>query len=528
MRLRLILGVLGVLLVFVGLAMLVPAAAALWFREEDLFAHLAGAGATVLLGLLLWLARERSPAEIRAREGFAIVTFGWVLSCLGGALPFYFYTQVTPPWFADAPALAAERGGAGEVPRAAADCARQEGIGLPFCSFTNCVFESFSGFTTTGATVLSDDLWEDESSRRGGLPHGLMLWRALTHWLGGMGIIVLGIAILPLLGVGGMELFKAEVPGPTADKLTPRVTQTAKLLWSTYALLSAAEAALLIGGGQRPFVAVCHTFATLATGGFSPLRDSVAGLHSSYAEMVITVFMLLAGMNFAWHYRFLIRRFAGVGQDAELIFFLTVALIATLVVGALLAYHGGGGSQEPLRYAMFQVASILTTTGFCTDDFGRWGVPAQMILFSLFFVGGCAGSTGGGIKCARIWVMIKQAATELFHLVHPRAVTKVRLAGTTVEGAVLRSVNSFVFLYLVLFLAGVVAMAMLGLDFVDSITSVGACIGNIGPGFGSVGAAENYEFIPTAGKWVLMGCMLLGRLEIYTVFVLFIPEYWRR
>lgn len=531
MRKTLVLGVLGVLLVFIALAIFLASMLALAYGEEDHFALLAAAVVTAAVGGGLWWAGRRisKNAEIRAREGFAIVTFGWVLSCLAGALPFYFYARVPPPWFADAPAAAAREAGAGpDEPTASADCASGTGIGLPFCSFTNCVFESFSGFTTTGATVLSDDLWQTTESRAGGLPHGLLFWRALTHWLGGMGIIVLGIAILPLLGVGGMELFKAEVPGPTADKLSPRVTHTAKMLWSTYALLSLLEFLLLLLGGQGPFLAVCHTFATLATGGFSPLADSIGGLHSAYAEWVICVFMLLAGMNFAHHYRLLLGRVAGVGRDPELRFYLVVVLVFAAATALSLWLGGGRGSEAPVRLGAFQMASILTTTGFCTDDFNQWVAPAKLFLFALFFVGGCAGSTGGGPKCARIWVMIKQAYAELYHLVHPRAISPVRLGGKRVDGAVLRSVSSFIFLYCLLYLICTLIMATVGLDFVDAITAVGACIGNIGPGFGRVGAAENYDFIPVLGKWVLIVCMLLGRLEIYTVLIIFLPEYWRR
>ena len=529
MRLRLVLGVLGLLLIFIGGAMMVPAAVALAYGEEDFFAHLAAALVTALIGVGLWVVgRNKEKREIRSREGFAIVTFGWVASCLAGALPFYFYAHGPAPLFADAPRTAAADALEGEEVRVErTDCRGNGGIGTPFCSFTNSAFESFSGFTTTGATILSDDLWRHTSTRAGGLPHGVMLWRALTHWLGGMGIIVLSIAILPLLGVGGMELFKAEVPGPTADKLTPRVTQTAKLLWSTYALLSVVEALLLIAGGQAPFLAVCHTFATLATGGFSPLSDSIAGLHSPYAEWVVTVFMMLAGINFAHHYRLMLGRVRGIERDSELWFFLVVAVAVTLLLTGVLAVTGSPGSHAPLRMAAFQVAAIITTTGFCTDDFGLWVPQAQILLFLLFFIGGCSGSTGGGIKSGRIWVMLKQGYAELFHLIHPRAIAPVRLAGARVEGAVLRSVSSFVFLYGFLYLGATVVMSLLGLEFVDAVTGVGACIGNIGPGFGGVGAAENYDYIPLVGKWVLVGCMLLGRLELFTVLVLFTPEFWR-
>lgn len=530
MRARLVVALLGALLFFVGLSMLVPVLLALLYREEDLTALLASAVASIAVGGALFLVRPRKEGrEIGAREGFAIVTLGWVSSCIAGALPFWLYAHVPPLFFADAPARAADEAGLGhEVPRQTADCTEGTGIGVPFCSFTNAAFESFSGFTTTGSSVLSRDLWPTPDSRAGGLPHGLLFWRALTHWLGGMGIIVLGIAILPLLGVGGMQLYKAEVPGPTADKLTPRVTQTAKLLWTTYALMSLVEVILLMMGGQDAFMATCHTFATMATGGFSPLRDSLAGVHSPYAEWVVTVFMLLSGMNFAHHYKALTRRFDGYTEDPEVRFYLVVTLAATALLALALAFGDGPGGEAPVRNAAFQVVSILTTTGFCSADWGQWVPLAQMTLFALFFIGGMAGSTGGGIKCARIWVMTKQAYTELFHLIHPRAVTPVRLSGRRVDGEVLRSVSSFVFLYLFLYLVSTLALTVSGMDLITAIGAVGACLGNIGPGLGGVGAAQNYEWIDPVGKWILVACMLLGRLEVYTVLVLFTPEYWRR
>jgi len=343
-----------------------------------------------------------------------------------------------------------------------------------------------------------------------------------------MGIILFSIAILPLLGVGGMELYKAEVPGPTHDKIKPRIAETARTLWKVYLLISALEVLLLCAGGMNLFDAVCHTFTTLATGGFSTKGTSIEYYHSPYFETVFTVFMLLAGINFSLHYRLLLGNVKGLLRNSELRFFLSVFIIASLIIAINLRLNIFGSLTSSLRYAAFQVASILTTTGYSSNDFGNWPVLSQYLLLLLMFIGGCTGSTGGSIKCFRIMLLLKQGYRELYHMIHPHAVAPIKLGGKSVPLETMESVWGFFFLYFLLFAASSLIMTLLGLDLITAVSSVAASIGNVGPGLAAVGPAQNYYHLPTLGKWLLTFCMLIGRLEIYTVIVLFIPEFWKK
>jgi trk system potassium uptake protein TrkH len=355
-----------------------------------------------------------------------------------------------------------------------------------------------------------------------------LFWRSLTHWLGGMGIIVLTIAILPFLGVGGMQLFKAEVPGPVADKLRPRITETAKLLWKVYLIFTAAEVLLLFFGGMSLFDSFCHTFGTLATGGFSTKNGSIGAYDSVYFDAVITGFMLLSGINFALHYQLLTGHPKAFYRNSELRFFLGVFLAAFLLIWLTIWQGGMYGPAEAVRYASFQTASILTTTGYATADYELWPPLAQMVLVVLIFIGGSAGSTAGSVKCMRIMLLFKHAYRELRRLIHPRAVIPVKLGGRVVAEEVIQSVWGFFMLFLGLLAASFLILAAMGLDPATSFTAVAATIGNIGPGLGSVGPADNYAHLPQAAKAVLILCMVLGRLEVYTVFILFVPEFWRK
>ncbi|MDJ0765346.1 MAG: potassium transporter TrkG [Myxococcota bacterium] len=521
MRPRPVFRVVGVLLVFIGLSMLVAAIVAAIYREEDLFAHLVAAVTTLGAGIVLFFTcgRPKKRIDVSHREAFAIVTFGWMASCLFGALPYYCYAHLPPLLFQDA------------VERAQIEpphCPSNRGMGKEFCSFTNAVFESTSGFTTTGATILEQGLWQSPDSRTGGLPHGLLFWRALTHFLGGMGIIVLGVAILPLLGVGGMQLFKAEVPGPVKDKIAPRVTETARLLWKVYAGLTLAEFLLLLTTGQGPYLAICHAFATMATGGFSPLAASIEGLHCPMSEWIILVFMLFAGANFSLHLLSLRRRRPIHWKDHEFRFYAVVIAVAATMLWVFLVLSSDDGLGESARTAVFQTATIITTTGFSTTDFAAWTIGAQLILYVLFFVGGCAGSTGGGIKCVRVFLMIKVALRELKRLIHPHGVIQTKISHKVVRGDIIHSVTGFVILYLCIFFASVVIFGLFGYDMVTSLTAVGANIGNIGPGLAKVGPACNYNFFESPLKWLCVFNMIAGRLEIYSVIIVFTPEFWRR
>ena len=449
---------------------------------------------TLIVGLALRLT-AKSNQGLGNKEGVAVVSLGWAVTALFGSLP-YLFDRV----FA--------QGGRGWL-----------------VEFSFCYFEAMSGFTTTGATVLS----EIEH-----LTHAILFWRSLTHWLGGMGIVVLALAILPMLGVGGMQLYRAEVPGPQKDRLTPRIAQTAKLLWGVYVLISAVEMLLLWLGGMTWFDALCHTFGTMATGGFSTQNLSIGQYNSVYFDVVIIVFMFIAGTNFSLHYRTLRGNFKGYVRDPEFRFygltlFLCIGLIVwntmTARVGDQVVFDSFGTA---LRYASFQVVSIITTTGYATFDFEQWPALSQFILVILMFFGGCAGSTGGGMKHVRLLLLIKQGYVEIKRLILPHAVLPVKLGDRVVPQEVMAHILGFFFLFIGIFAIVTCIMATLGLDLISAAAATIATMGNIGPGLGSVGPIDNYAHIPTLGKFILSFCMLLGRLELYTVLVLFAPELWRR
>jgi len=484
MALGRILNVVGLLQVFVGLGMALAGLVSLAYRDGDSLGIFAAAALTSGAGLVAYR-RTRFKGEILPREGFAIVTLAWTAAALFGALPFLFTGAI-------------------------------QGIVPAF-------FESMSGFTTTGATIFADIEV---------LPHGVLFWRSFTQWLGGMGIIVLAIAVLPYLGVGGMQLFKAEVPGPTPERLRPRITQTAKLLWAVYLGLTVLQTLLLMLGGLDLFDASTHTMATLATGGFSPKNASVAHYDSRYVHYVITLFMYLAGINFALHFRAVTGRLEYF-RDHEWRFYTGVLLGAALL---LLVLNLAGGSyalspagvENAFRDGLFQAVSIGTTTGFVTADYELWVPGAVMVIFILFFTGGMAGSTGGGPKAVRILVLLQQTANEMRKHLHPRAVLLVRMGRRTVREDVLARVLGFVILYALLFLAGAGALALLGADFVTALGASAATVGNIGPGLGGVGPTANYGWMSQPSLVVMSFLMLVGRLEIYTVLLLFHPETWRK
>ncbi len=472
----------GILMFFLGLSMGAPLAVSFLFGDNCTQSFLLAMAITCFLGIILFaFTKNQKEKQLSHRDGIAIVTVGWIMAGLIGALPYLL---------------------AGVIP-----------------DFTDACFESISGFTTTGASIITDI----ES-----LPEGILLWRSLTQWLGGMGIIVLSIAILPFLGIGGMQLYKAEIPSPVVDKLKPRISETARILWKIYLLMTLLQVALLLGGGMSLFDAVCHAFSTMPTGGFSTKNAGIAQFNSAYFDFVIVIFMLLAGINFSLHYRLLKGDLKIFGKDSECRVFLII--VGTFILLVTLDIYGDvyKSLSQAFRFAAFQVSAIITTTGFVSADYETWPHFSQLILFICMFFGAMAGSTGGGIKIVRLILMVKHGYQQIFRIIHPHAVTTVKLDGQAVSTDVLGSIWGFFFLYMGLFVVASLVMAGLGLDFITSISSVAASIGNIGPGFGLVGPIRNYLEIPTVGKWVLISCMLLGRLEIYTVIVLLVPEYWRR
>ncbi len=479
MNVRIVGRVLGFLLLFVGLFMALPALFAWHYGGDDLRAILVSAGLTAAAGAALVVV-FRAKGEILVRDSFAIVSLGWLLVSAFGALPFLL---------------------SGAMP-----------------SFADAFFESMSGFSTTGASVLA---------RVEDLPHGLLFWRSLTHWLGGMGIIILSLAILPLTGMGGTQLYKVEMPGPMPDKIAPRVRRTATTLWGVYVLLTALETLLLLLGGLDLHEALCQSFGTMATGGFSTRTDSIGGFGSLFVEAVVVAFMLAAGTNFTLHFHALRGKVSSYWKSEEFRFYLGILAVFTVLLTVDNVVAGTYKAAEAARHAVFQTVSIATTTGFATADFGGWSSAAQISLLLLMFVGGCAGSTGGSIKVLRVMILLKQGRVELKRLLHPRAVIPVRIDGRTVPPAVVVNILGFLFLYIGLLILSTLALALMGLDLVSAFSSVAASIGNIGPGLGSVGPAASYQHVPVAGKWLLSFCMLAGRLEIYTVLVLFTRDFWR-
>jgi trk system potassium uptake protein TrkH len=472
--------VLGSLLRFLGATMLVPLLVALVCREPDAIPFAVSAAVAVVAGVVL--GHYGRDDDVLHKEAFAIVTLGWMLVALLGGMPFWL---------------------SGSLP-----------------TYVDGVFEAMSGITTAGATVFAGVE---------GVPRATILWRSLLHWLGGMGFVVLSVAVLPKLGVSGRQLFEAEVPGLVSERLRPRIRQTARVLWGMYAGLTLILTLLLVIGNMSLFEATVHAFSTMGTGGFSSRNLSVESFQNPYIEMVILVFMVLAGTNFAIHYRFLRtgsrRSFL---RSEEFLVYLGILLIGSLLVTLNLWSQLDVGLVKAARLGSFQVASIMTTTGFSSANFATWPSLSRLLLLLLMFVGGSAGSTGGAIKVVRVIVVVKYVYRELLRLVHPRAVRYVTLDGEVVDERVVSSALGFVAAYLIVFLLGMLAMAGYGLEPLSAASSVAATLGNVGPGFGIVGPHGNYAALPASAKVLLSVLMLIGRLEIFAVMVLFLPLTWRR
>ncbi len=489
MDFRIVIHILSLIGGVVAASMFLPALWA-WFDGTPDFKALAGSAlfSLCLCVLFFWMSRgkkreaRREQNDFGVREAFAIVSFSWVVASFIGALPYVLYGTVT--------------------------------------NFTDGFFEAMSGFTTTGASILTDI----ESN-----PRGILLWRALTHWLGGMGIIVLGLAVMPLIGAGAIELYKAEVPTPIPEKLTPRLHQTAVILWELYFFLTALETVALMLCGMDFFDGLTHAFATLATGGFSTYNKSIAHFNSPAIEWVITLFTFLAGVNFTLHYLFLRGRLDAYIKDDEFRFYLWLTLGATLVLTVSAVLHSvGGGLGGILRHAAFQVVSILTTTGFAVTDTEQWPVFCHFVLLLLMFVGGCAGSTSGGIKVLRVMMLLRSAKKDMMQTLQPHRVLCVRVNGKPIKNEIISSVLAFFVLFMLIYGAIVLFMTMLDIDLVSSLSGVLACLSNVGPGLADFGPVNNYYGVPASGKWVLSFAMLVGRLEIMTVLLLFVPRTWRR
>jgi len=496
MNIRLTLRILGGLLIFLGVMLLLPIPFSLTaprpnsWHDGALFAFVISSVVTLVAGGgLAGLIKARG--ELTHREGFCIVTFGWLGFALFGSLPLLFANVTGVDNLADA------------------------------------LFEAMSGFTTTGSTTI---VGLDSQ------PPSVLFWRAMTQWLGGMGIIVLSLAILPFLRVGGMQLFEAEVPGPTKDRLSPRIQDTARVLWGVYILLTAAQTLLLRMGGMTWFEALCHAFTTMSTGGFSTEDASLAAFGPA-AQWIVVVFMFLAGVNASLYYYALRGDLRPFRRSDEFRFYLAITVAASLLVALLVFCRSPGPASlgTTLRDATFQCVSLLTTTGYVTADYERWPAMAQYVLVALMFIGGCAGSTAGGIKVVRLSLLIKHAFIQLRVLIHPREVRTLRLDHKPVSREVIQSVLGFFALFMMVLLIGSLILAGLlpahpdgSIDMVTAGTAVLSALGNVGPGLGTVGPTDTYTDIPAAGKLVLALCMLVGRLEVFTVLVLFHPSCWRK
>jgi len=477
------LNVIGSLLLIMGILMLPPLAFSTYYGENDFYPILLSSGITLFCGGLLKIfTRKSKDAEIKKRDGYLIVTAGWVSMAVFGTLPYLL---------------------SGSIP-----------------TISSAFFETMSGLSTTGATIL-DNIEE--------MPHGILFWRSMTQWIGGMGIIVLTIAILPLLGIGGMELFVAEAPGPTKDKIHPRIKETAKRLWVIYLFLTLIQTTALMFSGMGFFDSINHALTTNSTGGFSTRQNSIAAFNSPLIETVIVIFMFLAGTNFTLLYFGFKGKFSRFWKNDEFKWYIGAILLLVLILTPIVYSHTGHGVLHALRLTIFQVVSTITTTGYASADYTTWGSLATFIFFLLLFSGASAGSTSGGIKIVRIVVLMKNGFLEFKKRLHPSAIIPVYLNKQVVPSHIIYNLLAFIFLYLFVFVLGSVIMTGIGVpNFEVAVSSVATCLGNVGPGISDIGPDETFSSISPAGKWLLSFLMLFGRLELFTVALLFTPYYWRR
>lgn len=485
MNLRGVSRVLGFLLLMTAGFLMLPMIVDFIYKEGDWSIFLISAVITAVSGGGLMLVGKGAKG-LRHREGFAIVSFGWTLIGIAGALPFVL---------------------SGVIP-----------------SFTDAVFESISGFTTTGSTIMTNIEAVCEAH------HGMIFWRALIQWLGGMGIVVFALAILPLLGVGGMQLFRAESPGPSTEKLTPRIKETARLLWVVYLLITIAEVIMLMAVGRLGlFDSICHSFTTMATGGFSTLDSSVGGFGSAAVEWIIILFMFIAGVNFSLHYLAVSGKPQRYWQDDEFRFYLKMLVVSSALIIAVLIPSGFFSNiSDAVRGSVFQVVSICTTTGYGSSDYMLWPPFTHAILLFLMGIGGCAGSTGGGIKMMRVLLILKHGHVEMKKLLHPRAVYSIWFNKRSIPQSLMTNVLGFFLLFMLVFVTGILVLTLTGNDMVTAVGATAATLGNIGPGLGMVGPTCNFAFMSGGEKWFLTFLMLVGRLEIYTFLILLLPATWRR
>ncbi len=482
MQYRNIIRILGLLVAILSTTMLFPALVSLLYRDGGGVAFLTAFILCLVTGFIAWYPNRHQKGELRAREGFLIVVLFWTVLASVSAVPFIF-------------------------------------METPSLSVTDAFFESFSGLTTTGATILT---------KIDGLPHAVLWYRQQLQWLGGMGIIVLAVAVLPMLGVGGMQLYRAETPGPVKDsKMTPRIADTAKHLWYIYMLLTIACAGAYWAAGMSGFDAITHSFSTIAIGGFSTHDASMGYFNSPVINMICVFFLIIAGVNFALHFAaFSSKSIRTYFYDPEFKTFLAIQVVLTLLcfIG-LMSWGVTSSYEQALDDAMFQAVSISTTAGFATTNFSEWPVTLSMLLIFASFIGGCAGSTGGGMKVMRILLLYLQGIRELNRLIHPKAIITIKLGKKALPDKIVDAIWGFFSAYAAIFIVCMILLMASGIDEMTSFTAVAACLNNLGPGLGEV--AANFAYINDFSKWVLIIAMLFGRLEIFTLLVLFIPAFWR-
>lgn len=476
-----IIRIIGILLLLETVMFLVCSSVSFYYRESDMLDFWKAGGITAGIGLLLAALGKGGERQLTRRDGYVLVSFAWVAFSLFGMLPFY--------------------------------------IGGYIPDIADAFFETMSGFSSTGATIL-DDI---ES-----LPHGILFWRSMTQWIGGLGIIMFTIAVLPIFGVSGLQVFAAEASGPTHDKVHPRIGITAKWIWSIYTGITTLLVCLLMLGGMDWFDSICHAFATTGTGGFSTKQASVAYYNSPYIEYVISIFMFISGINFTLVLLFVNRKFKKFIGNAELKFYFGSVVLFTAVIAIVLYYTSPMGMEESFRKSLFQVISLQTSTGFATDDYMQWTPVLWGLLTIIMLMGACAGSTTGGLKCIRMVILTKVSRNEFKHILHPNAILPVRINKQVISPSIVSTVLAFCFIYIAIIVIGTLLMMAMGVGAEESMGCVISSIGNMGPGLGETGPAYSWNALPDAAKWLLSFLMLLGRLELFTVLLLFTPDFWKR
>lgn len=478
---KMILRILGFLLLIETALLLCSGSVSLFYQEGDLPSFLISSAITVSVGILLLASGKGAEKSLNRRDGYVIVSVAWVAFSFFGMLPYY--------------------------------------IGGYIPSITDAFFETMSGFSSTGATILNNI----ES-----MPHGILFWRAMTQWIGGLGIVFFTIAVLPIFGMGGIQVFAAEASGPTHDKIHPRIGVTAKWLWGIYTSMTGALIILLVFGGMSFFDSICHAFTTTSTGGFSTKQASIEYYHSPYIDYVISIFMFLSGVNFTLLLLMFNGKIKKFIHDAELKFYFTCVSLFTIFIAVWLYQTTPMGAEEAFRKSLFQVVSLQTSTGFATADYMLWPSILWGCLLIVMLIGACAGSTTGGIKCIRMVILLQVAKNEFKHILHPNAILPVRVNKQVISPSIQSTVLAFTFLYAVIAIASILIMMGFGVGFLESIGTVVSSMGNMGPGLGTCGPAFSWSALPDAAKWLLSFLMLLGRLELFTVLLLFSSDFWKK